>query len=47
MPVATVSPTVVDARYLDALYTSIREAHGARRPAVSITPLTRSALATI
>ncbi|EKT4454647.1 threonine/serine dehydratase [Pseudomonas sp. CJQ_7] len=43
MPVATVSPTVVDARYLDALYTSIREAHGALRPAVSITPLTRSA----
>lgn len=43
MPAATGSPTVVDADYLDALYEAIKEAHGALRPAVSITPLTYSA----
>lgn len=43
MPASTASPAVVDAHYLDALYASIKEAHGALRPAVSITPLTRSA----
>lgn len=43
MPVFTASPTFADSLYLDALYESIKEAHSALRPAVSITPLTYSA----
>ncbi|WGV20273.1 threonine/serine dehydratase [Pseudomonas putida] len=43
MSAATASPSVVDTRYLDALYEAIKDAHVALRPAVSITPLTYSA----
>ena len=43
MPATTASPTFADSLYLDALYESIKEAHSALRPAVSITPLTYSA----
>ena len=43
MSATPVSPTIVDAAYLDALFEAIKQAHGALRPAVSVTPLTRSA----
>lgn len=43
MPASTASPTAANAVDLDALYTSIEEAHSALRPAVSITPLSHSA----
>ncbi|MCX2891599.1 threonine/serine dehydratase [Pseudomonas sp. DCB_BI] len=43
MSPATVSSTVVDAPYLDALHEAIQQAHAALRPAVGITPLTYSA----
>nr|NOY03940.1 pyridoxal-phosphate dependent enzyme [Gammaproteobacteria bacterium] len=34
---------IIDATQLDGLFRSIKEAHAALRPAVSVTPLTRSA----
>ena len=43
MSASPVSPTIVDAAYLDALFEAIKQAHNALRPAVSVTPLTRSA----
>ncbi|MFJ4386263.1 threonine/serine dehydratase [Pseudomonas sp. NPDC089408] len=43
MSATPVSPPLVDAAYLDALFEAIKQAHDALRPAVSVTPLTRSA----